>query len=154
LSLHHESDLSSAIFTTTDGGTTWHDRTPRDHALPWSSVDCTIGGRCWTTDGGGILRTTDAGLHWDSERVPRVYGLAAVSCVSTSVCLAAGGGDLVRTADGGASWVGVALPSGVLLHSLTCQGSSCIAVGQSGDAGVILKIGAQPRDAIRRGLGM
>lgn len=83
--------------------------------------------------GGGVFRSADGGLSWES--VPAPAGpLRAVSLATPQVGVAVGpGGTLARTADGGATWSVQTLPTGVDLEDVAfATATTGYAVGAGG----------------------
>jgi photosystem II stability/assembly factor-like uncharacterized protein len=89
------------LATTTDGGTTWDYRVLPNQDLPCSgceerlvAVSCPVANVCTVVanlvDGSALLRTTDDGAEWATDRIPHGAYPDDVSCMTTKVCVAVG----------------------------------------------------------------
>jgi photosystem II stability/assembly factor-like uncharacterized protein len=127
------------IWATTDGGTSWIDRTPS----PSSSgtilgFGCSATSTCFATgDSGQILRTTSGGVSWTALTSGTTDALSQIVCPSSVVCdiIAGAGVAILATADGGASWTrrATGIPAGATLLGISCPSvSTCYAVGSQG----------------------
>jgi photosystem II stability/assembly factor-like uncharacterized protein len=113
-------------------------------ACPSKSV-CEAIGHDSATSGAtaALLRTTDGGVSWVSEKLPAGMGgtvtgsvtstvLNAIACPSKSICEAVGGfgnssGEVVvalRTTDGGRSWVRRTIPGNGTVSAVACPSAS------------------------------
>jgi photosystem II stability/assembly factor-like uncharacterized protein len=134
------------LLTTSDGGASWVRRsTGATGALP--SIACPSLGVCLTTDlvftppsttTGVMLRTTDGGQTWSTEK-----GIPAtrVTCPSSTVCYATGAtftgsgspptAVVLRSSDAGRTWAKEStLPKGYTLTAIACSSTTtCIGVG-------------------------
>ncbi len=136
------------IFKTTDGGSTWIDRSSAESrsveaqavAFASSSVACVVGY-------GGIVRSTDAGDTWTRATLvpsgnPELYD---VSFPVPGIGIAVGaGGVIFRTTDEGASWQRVQSGLPYELHGVAMgDAQNGIAVGTDygggADKGVVLR---------------
>jgi hypothetical protein len=136
-----------AVAETTDGGTTWTDKTPAGWAsAPWwaLAIDCPTATTCWMVGPTGFAqdpsaeKTTDGGATWTLfSNLPTVpstpigsYELNGISCVSADSCVATGGlnggfgpARAISTTDGGATWslsAGAALTPVQQLDGVSC----------------------------------
>ncbi len=126
------------VYKTQDGGASW----PAKHSaasrvnLHGIDVSRANAGRAMAVgDAGNVLRTTNAGLTWDSLYPGVNNALRSVVYVGTDTVLAVGdGGRVVRSPDGGATWHQI--PSGTsdnLLSTIFAAGSGVgYAVGTGG----------------------
>lgn len=68
-------------------------------------VGYVVGSSRFAGEPGIILKTTDGGYHWDSQKIPVDQNYHGIDCLGESLCLAVGEhGTILKTADG-ASWV-------------------------------------------------
>jgi photosystem II stability/assembly factor-like uncharacterized protein len=144
------------IITTSDGGSTWNQRTLLSYhnapaGIPYFSgltcvapATCVLVGVSTVPDGSGsgmIALSTDRGTSWNFQAVPPgTIGLSAVSCGSATRCVVAGGGfgsrggsiqELLSTNDAGHTWISRTVPPTALgLDGVSCpSATSCVAVG-------------------------
>ncbi len=97
------------------------------HAVAFGSAQV-----AWAVgDGGTILRTDDAGLHWERQPSGTTADLRGIATVSAAHAWAVGSGGLVlRTSDGGASWVGSTVPGKPDLVGIAARSpTTLVAVG-------------------------
>ena len=95
------------ILYTPDNGKTWvrQQSGVRDEAL--NAVTCVDNRRCWVVGQDSVLRTTDAGLHWQKLTNISAEGstLQAVSFVDAQTgWIAVHENEVLHTSDGGATW--------------------------------------------------
>jgi photosystem II stability/assembly factor-like uncharacterized protein len=103
-------------------------------------------------EGVALLRTSDGGAHWVSEKLPADVGsLSAIACPAKSICEAVGQRPVprglhaastpddiaIRTTNGGDSWVTTSIPGtiGASLQSIACPTVSVCEVVGVGPAG-------------------
>lgn len=106
---------SGTILTTTNGGTSWINRTAVSGTTRWlGGVDTVDASTAWAVGGGpgpgegGIIRkTTNGGAAWTSQTSPTSnVVLRNVDAVSTSVAWVVGdAGTILKTTDGGTTWL-------------------------------------------------
>jgi photosystem II stability/assembly factor-like uncharacterized protein len=113
--------------------------------LSVNGVSCPTTSDCWavgsnSAGAGAIVATSDGGLSWSTQALPRGTGsLDGVDCPTRSDCWAvgsnsAGKGAVVVTTDGGLSWSTQALPRGTnSLDGVSCPTTlDCWAVAGTG----------------------
>ncbi len=93
-----------------------------------------------TMNGGGIARSVDAGLTWQTSSAglsdPNVYGLVVHPQLSQLVYATNDAGQLVRSLDGGKSWSELPVPGGLDVFAPVAVDPALIYVGT--DAGLFL----------------
>jgi len=127
------------IAATTDGGTTWTDKTIPAGVDALDGVACPSVADCYAVGYGAILLSTNGGVTWSSASIPSgVDALGAVACAGTTDCTAVGVGGLILATTDGVTWNAQAAPAGVNeLDGVACPSvSACTAVGDGGGAGL------------------
>jgi photosystem II stability/assembly factor-like uncharacterized protein len=98
---------ASIVLATSDGGTTWVDRTPGGLTRTLTNLSFVDASHGWAgTTGGFVMRTSDGGATWTSSRVGTSKGALTLDFVDATHgwAIEPGSGSLWHTANGGASW--------------------------------------------------
>jgi len=113
---------SGGVFRSDNGGASWGNvpapAGPRQGiAFASPTVGVAVG------SGGGIMRTSDGGLTWQSIASPVTSFLVAVSFANANYGMIAGAqGMLLETVDGGLSWTALAAPTTYSFTDIACFG--------------------------------
>lgn len=134
------------ILYTQDGGSNWvvQQEVPGVYLRDIFMVDGASG---WVVGHDQtILATTNGGKKWDiqpivhdTQDLPRLNGVAAYD--SQHAVIVGEFGFIARTQDGGRTWTSVRSPSSITYTAVAVSGDHAVAVGLSGAAVLIPKIG-------------
>ena len=122
---------SGLAYATTDGGTTWTQRSAGLTAA-LESVSCPSAFICFVAGPNEILSTIDQGVTWANHTTP---SMNAISCATTTACVAVGdSGSVIHSTDGGATWASSTAISGSgSLRSVSCpSATNCFAAAANG----------------------
>lgn len=98
--------FSGAVWSTTDGGSTWRLRRSSSRQLGGGAIAC-VGDQVWIAGDGVVLHSADRGHSWDAERGGALTGIDCWNVVFANELdgwIKGDGEALLHTVDGGQSW--------------------------------------------------
>jgi photosystem II stability/assembly factor-like uncharacterized protein len=118
------------VFFTTDGGSTWQQRTVGDETL--RQIAFQDSNRGWLLTETTLFRTTDAGSTWTPAKPPSPGALSRIYFINAEVgWLLYKDGSIFKTADGGDTWRRQISGTKEQLNHIACfSPSSCLVVGK------------------------
>lgn len=130
------SGVGGAVYTTTNGGTTWTDVSPPASSDPFFGISCFDATHCTAVGTNGIAMYTSTGSQWGGGRLTGNPFLLGDSCPGSTTCFTVGErGFIASNTALPASNTWTALTSGVTsdLYSVSCASATwCVADGLGG----------------------
>ena len=113
----------AAIWSTTDGGTTWTSTTVPATADDLFAISCPAATRCMAAGRAGTVLITKNGTTWTQRDEPQGDNLYGVSCPTRKFCVAVGYG-IATTTDFGQTWSRTSAGSVSYFNAVSCPSTS------------------------------
>lgn len=83
-------DSGNAVWLSTDGGVSWHDRPSGSNRIR-NDIACPTATTCYTVGNHGTITQTTNGITFLADGSPTTRTPNGIKCVSASMCYAVGG---------------------------------------------------------------